>query len=152
MVGLRDLYILAIAASPVLELRGAIPLAISLGYSPSEAFLLSFIGNLLPVPILLFLFSPICKKLRQMKGLKKFFQWLEERTRRKAQLVQKYKIIGLVLFVAIPFPTTGAWTGSFAASLFQIRFRHAIFAISLGIFIAGIIVTTLSAGGYALLR
>jgi len=151
-VELRDLYILAVAASPVLELRGAIPLAISLGYRPCEAFFLSLIGNLLPVPFLLFLFSPVCEKLRGMRGLRRFFQWLEERTKRKAHLVQKYKIFGLILFVAIPLPTTGAWTGSFAASLFQIRFRHAILAIFLGVFIAGIIVTTLSVGGYILLR
>jgi len=145
-------YIIAVSASPVVELRGAIPLAVSMGISPLSAFLISVIGNLLPVPLLLVVFSPITAQLRETKLLKKIFSWLEERTRRKASLVQKYEFWGLVLFVAIPFPTTGAWTGSFAASIFKLNYKLSLLAITLGVIIAGIIVSVITVAGRGILR
>ncbi|MDP8234045.1 MAG: small multi-drug export protein [Candidatus Saelkia tenebricola] len=147
------LRVILTAAMPVSELRGAIPLAI-FGYKFSlpEAFLISVIGNLLPVPFLLLLFAPVAKKLRELFFLKKFFLWLENRTKKKARLIEKYEFLGLILFVAVPFPTTGAWTGSFAATIFKIRFRRAFLAITLGVIIAGIIVTLLSWGGILFLK
>ena len=145
-------YIIAVSASPVVELRGAIPLAISMGISPLSAFLISVVGNLLPVPLLLVVFSPITARLRETEFLKKLFSWLEERTRRKASLVQKYEFWGLVLFVAIPFPTTGAWTGSFAASIFKLDYKLSLLAITLGVIIAGIIVSILTITGVGILK
>ncbi|MCD6081222.1 MAG: small multi-drug export protein [Candidatus Omnitrophica bacterium] len=145
-------YIIAVSASPVVELRGAIPLAVSMGISPLSAFLISVMGNLLPVPLLLVVFSPITAQLRETKLLKKIFSWLEERTRRKASLVQKYEFWGLVLFVAIPFPTTGAWTGSFAASIFKLNYKLSLLAITLGVIIAGIIVSVVTVAGRGILR
>ncbi|HDM08878.1 MAG: hypothetical protein B6D53_00385 [Candidatus Omnitrophica bacterium 4484_49] len=145
-------YIIAVSASPVVELRGAIPLAVSMGISPLSAFLISVMGNLLPVPLLLVVFSPITAQLRETKLLKKIFSWLEERTRRKASLVQKYEFWGLVLFVAIPFPTTGAWTGSFAASIFKLNYKLSLLAITLGVIIAGIIVSVITVAGRGILR
>ena len=144
--------IMLISASPVLELRGAIPFALSLGFTPQKSFLISLIGNLLPVPFLLLVFSPISERIRNIAVFKKFFSWLEERTRKKARLVEKYEFLGLILFVAIPLPTTGAWTGSFAASIFRIRFRLALLAIIIGVIIAGLIVTFLSWGGFLFLK
>ncbi|MDP8217090.1 MAG: small multi-drug export protein [Candidatus Kaelpia imicola] len=145
-------WVILVAAAPVLELRGAIPLAIKMGLDPYEVFLFSVIGNILPVPILLFVFSPITKKLRTLSFFSKFFNWLEERTKRKTTLIEKYEFIGLILFVAIPFPTTGAWTGSFAASIFKMRFTRAFLAITLGVIIAAIIVSLISWSGFSLFK
>ncbi len=140
--------VILVAASPVLELRGSIPYAISLGFKPGAALLLSIAGNILPVPLLLIFFKPVSERLRQFAIFKRFFQWLDERTLRKSKLIQKYELLGLILFVAIPFPTTGAWTGSLVATMFKIKFRSAFLAILAGIIIAAIVVTVVSVGGF----
>jgi uncharacterized membrane protein len=139
------------AMLPVLELRGAIPLGIlKFGLSLKEVYILSVIGNLIPViPILLFLkFGS--GFLRKYKWGDKFFTWLFAHTRRRSQLVEKYESLGLMLFVAIPLPITGAWTGSVAAFLFGIRFRYAFLAIILGVLLAGIIVVIATKLGFTL--
>jgi len=129
-----------IAALPVSELRGSIPVALMMGLSPAKAYFLSLIGNAIPViPILLFI-EPVSNALRRFGPFKRFFDWLFERTKKKGELIERYEAIGLFLFVAVPLPITGAWTGCVAASLFKIKFRYAFPAILLGIVLAGIIV------------
>jgi uncharacterized membrane protein len=108
--------------------------------------LISIIGNAIPVIPLLFFLEPVTEYLRRIKLFDKFFTWLYARTRKKSDKVEKYGAIGLILFTAIPFPTTGAWTASIAAIIFKIRFRLAFPAILVGILIAGIVVTILSTG------
>ncbi|MGD2278682.1 MAG: small multi-drug export protein [Candidatus Omnitrophota bacterium] len=147
----KELAVVVLAALPVSELRGSIPLALAMGFTPSKAYLLSFIGNLIPVVPLLFLLQPIAYRLRHIKIFEKFFDWLFERTRRKASLVEKFEAIGLILFVAIPLPVTGAWTGCVAATLFKVRFRYAFICIVLGVAIAGLIVMGLSLAGKEML-
>ena len=143
----NEALITIVASLPVSELRGAIPLGLYLKEPIIKVVLLSIIGNLLPVaPILLFL-TPISEKLRHFKLWSRFFDWLFERTKIKAAVVEKYEALGLALFVAIPLPVTGAWTGCIAASLFKIRFRYAFLSILLGVIIASIIVTILSLSG-----
>lgn len=147
----NELLVLLTAAAPISELRGAIPLGIiKFGFSLYKTLVISIIGNMLPVIPILFLLQPFAEKVRRFDIFKRFFDWLFERTRRKAELVQRYEALGLILFVAIPLPITGAWTGSVAATLFKIRFRYALLAIFLGVLIASIIVTTLSITGYNL--
>lgn len=149
MVGLKDeLLIFLIAASPVLELRGAIPFGIFLKVSIFKTFLLAIAGNLLPVGPLLIFLKPLSEKLYRFRFWRKFFESLFERTKKRASLVEKYEAIGLALFVAIPLPITGAWTGAVAATLFRIRFKYAFLAILVGVIFAGIIVTILSSLGY----
>ena len=143
----KEIAVVVLAALPIAELRGAIPLALAMGFSPTKAYILSFIGNLIPVIPLLFLLQPVANKLRHIKIFERFFNWLFERTRRKASLVEKFEVLGLILFVAIPLPITGAWTGCVAATLFKIRFRYALLAILLGVLIAGFIVLGLSLAG-----
>ncbi|MBI5143449.1 MAG: small multi-drug export protein [Candidatus Omnitrophica bacterium] len=129
-----------IAALPIFELRGSIPVALAMGLSPVKAFLLSILGNLVPViPVLLFL-EPVSNRLTRFKLWRNFFDWLFERTKAKGDLIQKYEALGLMLFVAVPLPMTGAWSGCIAASLFKIKFRYAFPAIILGVVTAGIIV------------
>ena len=140
----KEVAVVVLAALPVSELRGAIPLALAMGFSPFKAYVLAFAGNMLPVIPLLFLLQPIANRLRHIKIFEKFFDWLFERTRKKATLIEKFEAFGLILFVAIPLPITGAWTGCVAATLFKIRFRYAFCAIALGVFIAGLVVLALS--------
>ncbi|MBN1353134.1 MAG: small multi-drug export protein [Candidatus Omnitrophica bacterium] len=147
----KEISVIVLGALPVSELRGAIPVALAMGFSPFKAYILAFIGNIMPVIPLLFLFQPVSKTLRRIKLFEKFFDWLFERTRRKAALVEKFEAFGLILFVAIPLPVTGAWTGCIAATLFKIRFRYAFLAITLGVIIAGFIVLGLGMTGKALL-
>ena len=143
----NELLIILTAALPISELRGAIPLGLYLKEPLLKIFFLSILGNIIPVIPILYLLQPVSEKLRRFKLWNRFFDWLFERTKKKSSLIEKYEVIGLALFVAIPLPITGAWTGCVAASLFKIRFRYALISILLGIFIAAIIVTTLSVSG-----
>lgn len=146
----KEIAVVFLAAMPVSELRGAIPLAIAQGFSPQKAYILAVLGNIIPIMPLLFLLQPISNRLRRIRIFAKFFDWLFERTRRKAALVEKFEALGLILFVAIPLPVTGAWTGCVAATLFKIRFRYALISIILGVLIAGLIVLGLSLAGKGL--
>jgi uncharacterized membrane protein len=147
----KEIAVIALAAMPISELRGAIPLALAIGFSPPKAYILSFLGNLIPVVPLLFLLQPVANKLRHIRLFEKFFDWLFERTKRKARLVERFEMLGLMLLVAIPLPMTGAWTGCIAATLFKIRFRYAFLAIVTGVVIAGLIVMGLSLAGREIL-
>jgi uncharacterized membrane protein len=137
----ESFQVILMAMIPISELRGAIPLAIYYGMSYTEAFILSVIGNMLPViPLLLFL-DPVSNWLRRYSLFDRFFTWLFTRTRRYNDRMEKYGALGLIPFVAIPLPVTGAWTACAVAFVFGIRFRYAFPAILAGVIIAGIIVT-----------
>ena len=141
-----------IAAMPIAELRGAIPFAIRHGMDPLTAYTLAVIGNMLPVvPLLLFLES-VSNYLRRWVFWDVFFNWLFRRTyHRHNAMYERYGTIALTLFVAIPLPVTGAWTGCAAAFVFGIHFRHALLAILAGVLIAGIIMTTFTLFGVGVL-
>ncbi len=143
----KEYIVMLVGALPISELRGAIPLALSFGMPMTKAFWLSVIGNSIPVAPALFLLEPVSNRLRRFKIWSRFFDWLFERTKKKADTVQKYEALGLAIFVAIPLPMTGAWSGVVAASLFKIRFRYAFIAIITGVIGAGLIVSALCALG-----
>lgn len=143
------LAIMIIAAMPVAELRLSIPIAmLAYNFNPIEAFFLSITGNMLPViPLLLYL-EPVSNFLRRWKTWDVFFTWLFERTHhRHSATFEKYGSIGLAIFVGIPLPATGAWTGCAAAFVFGFKFKNAILAIFTGVVLAGIIVTVLTITG-----
>lgn len=145
--GLPPQAVTVIAAMlPVSELRGAIPVALSLGMSPFGAWWWSVTGNMIPVIPILLLLGPISRFLRRFKFWDRFFAWLFARTERKSEVIQKYGFWGLALFVSIPLPVTGAWTGCVAAFLLQMKFRRAFFAVLLGVLIASAIVLSASLG------
>ncbi len=147
------LKVLAIAASPISELRGAIPIAIIQFHFPWHyALLLSIIGNLLPVPFLLLFLDTFSRLLSKVGPFRRILNWLFERTRRQGKIINRYERIGLALFVAIPLPITGAWTGSLAAVLFGLKFKHAFLSIFVGILIAGVIVTCATLLGWTILN
>lgn len=133
-----------IAMLPVSELRGAIPVAIGVyDFEPAKAAVLAVIGNMIPVFLLLWFLPKFAKILMERsRTAERFLGWLFERTRRKTERqIKKYGIIALALFVAIPLPLTGAWTGAVAAFLFGISYWKAIAAIFVGVLIAAAAVT-----------
>lgn len=145
------LVVLALAASPISELRGAIPVAISGFHFPwYYAFLLAIIGNLLPVPFILLFLDSASRLLSKVCFFDSILKWLFEHTRRRGRIIERYERIGLALFVAIPLPATGAWTGSLAAVLFGLKFKHAFLSIFVGILIAGVIVTCATLLGWTI--
>ena len=144
------LLTIGIGASPISELRGAIPIAISVYDFPwYYAFLFAVIGNLIPVPFLLLFLDAIIPLLCRVRFLERLVQWFLSRTRRRGTIVERYERIGLALFVAIPLPITGAWTGSILAVILGIRFKHAIISITAGVLISGVIVTCATQLGWA---
>ncbi len=132
-----------LAMSPIFELRGAIPLAIGVyDLSPLEAYLISVVGNLVPVVFLLLYLEPVSRWLMRYGPGKAFFDWVFTRTYRKhAERHRKYGLLALTFFVALPLPVTGAWTGSAIAFIFGLKFRYAFPAIAIGVCIAGVVVT-----------
>ncbi|MBM3119818.1 MAG: small multi-drug export protein [Chloroflexi bacterium] len=145
----KELIVIIISALPIIELRGALPVAINVFHMPWYwAFCLAVIGNMLPVPILLLFFESLTRIISKVEIGRKFVNWVLQRTRRHGKLIEKYERIGLILFVAIPLPFTGAWTGSIAAFLLGMRFSYAFLSILCGVIIAGVIVTCLCLLGW----
>ncbi len=145
-----ELSVLIISMLPIAELRVAIPIALG-AYKLNifAAYIFSVLGNIVPIFFILYFIDPVSKYLMgKFKIFNRFFTWLFERTRIKftKKSVKYGGIIALVLFVAVPLPVTGAWTGSLAAFLFQIPKRYAIPAIIGGVMIAGIIVSIITLG------
>lgn len=137
------------ALTPIGELRLAIPLGLGqyeLHWLP--VYIVAVIGNMIP-PILIILYLPKIAEFlsKRSKNFENFFEWLFDRTRKKThKQIEKYGPLGLMLFVAIPLPNTGAWTGSLAAWLFGVEQKTALKYIFLGVLIAGVIVTLLTLG------
>ncbi len=148
----KEVAVVVTAAMPVIELRGAIPVGMSLGMSPWEAFVLSLIGSMMPVPFLLLLVRPIFAYLRQTELFRNLVDKLSNRTLAKSGNIQKYGFWGLLVFVAVPLPGTGVWTGTLAATLLGMRFKPALAAIWIGDVIAGLAVMTISHGAFSAYR
>jgi uncharacterized membrane protein len=142
----KEFTVMLTAALPIIELRGAIPVGMSLGMSPTHAAIISFIGSMLPVPILLFSIRPVFNHLKKTSLFKGLIDKLTTRSHRKSGSIQKYGFWGLLIFVAIPLPGTGVWSGTLAAALLDIRFKLAFPAILIGNFIAALAVMFLSHG------
>lgn len=142
----REIGVMFIAALPIIEVRGAIPLGISFGFSPLESLILSLLGSTVPVPIILFTIRPIFNYLKSTETFRKRVNKLTDKSLSKSGRIQKYGAWGLFVFAAIPLPGTGVWSGSLIAALLNMRFKWAFPAIFSGNIIAGIIITILSYG------
>ena len=145
----RELCVFFCAMLPIIELRGAIPLGAGLGLPWWQSFGLSVAGNLLPVPFLLLLWQFALRLLRRFRMTRRVADWLEARALRSRGRVENRAFWGLLLFVAIPIPGTGAWTGSLLSSVTGIRFWKAMVAITCGVLAAGVIMTLISYGTVA---
>lgn len=137
---------LVTAMMPILEIRGAIPVGVASGLDPWLAFAVGFVGNMLPIPILILLTRKIIEWLKKYNMLVKLTAWLENKGSKGAQKVQKYSFWGLFILVAIPLPGTGAWTGALVASLLDMRLKRALPAIAMGVAVAGLIVLLVTYG------
>jgi uncharacterized membrane protein len=145
----REIIVVIISALPIIELRGALPVAINVFNMPWYwAYCLAVIGNMLPVPILLLFFDALTRIVSKVEIGMKLVNWVLERTRRHGKFIERYERIGLILFVAIPLPFTGAWTGSIAAFLMGMKFRYSFLSILCGVLISGAIVTCLCLLGW----
>jgi len=146
-----EVTVMLTAALPIIELRGAIPVGLSLGLSPIHATAISFVGSMIPVPFILFTIRPIFNYLKTTKLFKKLVCKLTDKSIDNTKKIQKYGVWGLILLVAIPLPGTGVWSGSLAAALLNMRFKWAFFAIFVGNMIAAILIMLLSNGVISIL-
>ncbi len=140
-----------VSMMPVLELRGGLIAAKIMEIDFLKAFIICYIGNMLPIPFILLFIRKIFNWLKKIPAVEKTIVKLEARSIRKADKIQKYRLWGLLLFVGIPLPGTGAWTGALIADLFDIRIKHSLPVIAAGVLIAGVIISALSYGLFGLL-
>lgn len=141
------LFTILISMVPVIELRGAIPYAVGAGLPVWAAMTAAIIGNMIPIPFIILFIRRIFAFLRvKSKHLDKFITWCENKAAKKSKIVYRYELVGLMVFVAIPLPGTGAWTGALIAALMDIRLKSAIPMVFLGVVIAGVIMCILSYG------
>ena len=143
---LKHLYVFVLSMVPVIELRAAIPLGAALGLPIWTNYLVSVLGNFVPVPFILLFIRHILAWMKTTKHFAKIALWLEEKAEKHSDKVTRYATFGLFLFVAIPLPGTGAWTGGLVAALLQMRMKHALPSILLGVMTAGVIMALASYG------
>lgn len=142
----KELIVFIISLMPILELRGGLIAAALLGLNVVPAFIICLIGNLLPLPFILWFITPIFNRLKKTKHLNKFVTKLENKALAKKDKIEKAEFWGLLFFVGIPLPGTGGWTGCLIASLINMDKKKALIAATCGVVLAGIIVGTLSFG------
>lgn len=142
----KELIIFIISLMPILELRGGLIAATLLGLDGVTSFIICFIGNIIPIPFILWFITPIFNRMKKTKRLKKLVDKLEKKAMAKKDQIEKLQYLGLLLFVGIPLPGTGAWTGSLIASLLDMNKKKALIAAILGVVMAGIIMMILSYG------
>ena len=141
----KEAIVFIISMIPILELRGALLVAGPLlGVPVAKAIPLCIIGNIIPVPFILLLITPIFKWMKGTKLFKPMVDKLESKALSKSDKIEKYEFWGLVLFVGIPLPGTGAWTGSLIAALLGVKFKKAFPAVILGIFMETVIMWFIS--------
>lgn len=142
-----ELVAFIISLLPILELRGGLVAAALLDVNWVVASIICVVGNILPIPFIILFFRKMLEFFKRRKGiLKRFADWLENRTMKNREKVEKYQNVGLLLFVAIPLPGTGAWTGAMLASLLDMRLKRAFPVIAAGVLIAAVIMAIISYG------
>lgn len=142
----KELIVFIISMMPILELRGGLIAAALLGLNVVPAFIICLIGNLLPLPFILWFITPIFNRLKKTKKLNKLVTKLENKALSKKEKIEKAEFWGLLFFVGVPLPGTGGWTGCLIASLINMDKKKALVAATCGVVLAGLIVGTLSFG------
>ena len=140
----KEMIVFIISMVPILELRGGLIAAALLKVPMIQAVIICIIGNIIPVPFILWLITPIFNWLKATKTFRPMVEKLEKKSMGKSDKIQKYEFWGLLIFVGIPLPGTGAWTGALIASLLGIKFKKAFPAIILGILMATVIMCIVS--------
>ncbi len=144
----KEIIVFIISLMPILELRGGLIAAALLGLDPVPSYIISMIGNILPVPFILLLINKVLVWMRKSKinFLNKTANWLYEKVEKNKGQIEKYGYLGVILFVGIPLPGTGAWTGSLIASVLELDRKKTFLAVLAGVVIASIIMMILSFG------
>ncbi len=137
----KELCVFICSMIPIIELRGAIPLGTGFGMGPIETYVISVIGNILPVPIILLFVRAVLDWMKKTKAFAKIALWVEAKAEKNKGKIEKFAYVGLFIFVAIPLPGTGAWTGSLIAALMRMKFWKSFLFVVLGVMCAGVIMT-----------
>lgn len=141
----RELIVFIVSLMPILELRGGIIAGYALGMEFIPTFIIAFLGNMLPIPFILYFIQFIFKVLKKTP-MKKFVIWCENKAESKSDSIRKYAYWGIFLFVGVPLPGTGAWMGALIASMLKMDPKKTLPVIALGVISAGIIVSIISFG------
>jgi len=142
----KELIIFIISMLPILELRGGMIAAKILGVSLGKAFVICYLGNIVPIPFILLFIRKIFRLLSKTKTGEKIVKKLENSSKKKEETVLRYKRIGLLALVAVPLPGTGGWTGALVAALMDLRMRSSLPIIALGVLIADTLMALISYG------
>ena len=142
----KELIVFIISLMPILELRGGLIAAALLNLNMWRSFIICFIGNIIPIPLILWFITPIFDKLKKTKLFSGIVNKLENKAMKKKDKIEKLEYIGLLLFVGIPLPGTGAWTGSLIAALLNMDKKKSLIYAILGVVLAGIIMLVVSYG------
>lgn len=163
----KELYVFIISMLPIVELRGAIPVGAALNIPFYLNYLIAVVGNLLPVPFILLFIPKILDFMARFKAFRPIVEWLRTRAKKNSKKIigegenieesgeiamSKAIFIGLMLFVALPIPGTGAWTGSLVAALFDLQKKQSFLAVALGVLICGVIMCLASYGVVGFLK
>ena len=148
----EELCVFFCSMIPIIELRGAIPLGAALGLPWWQSYILSIIGNMLPVPFILLLIKAVIGWMAKskVKFFNKISDFLLKRVEKRRDKIEKYSFWGVCLFVAVPLPVTGAWTGSLVAAMIDMKFWKALLSCLFGVMIAGVVMTVISYGALAI--
>ena len=149
----KELCVFFCSMLPIIELRGAIPMAFALGLPWWQSYLLSVLGNMLPVPFILLFINVVIKWMAASKVnfFNKIANFLLRKVDKNREKIEKYSFWGLCLFIAIPLPVTGAWTGSLVAATIGMKPWKAFLSALLGVLMAGVVVTLIVYGGIGFL-
>ena len=142
----KELIVFIISMVPILELRGGLVAASLLDLEMYRGALFCIIGNLLPIPFILLFIMPVMRWMKKKPGFRKIAAWLERKSEEKGDKLGKYEFWGLLIFVGIPLPGTGAWTGALVAAFLGIKYKKAILAIAGGVFMAAFIMCFVAYG------
>lgn len=142
----KELIVFLISLMPILELRGGLIAATLLGLNGIKSFIICFLGNIIPIPFILWFITPIFNYLKKTKLFSGIVNKLESKAESKKEQIERLQYIGLMLFVGIPLPGTGAWTGCLIASMLNMDKKKAMLYAMLGVVMAGVIMMVLSYG------
>ena len=147
----EELCVLFCSMIPIIELRGAIPMGAIFALPWWQSYILSVIGNMLPVPIILLFVKAVIVWMgkSRVKFFNRVADFLNKRVEKRRGKIEKYSFWGVCLFVAVPLPVTGAWTGSLVAAMIDMKFWKALLSCLLGVMIAGVVMTLISYGALA---
>lgn len=149
-----EVYVFLVSMLPVLELRAAIPIGAAAGVNIYVCYFISVVGNLLPIPFILIFIKKIIEYMSHSRiaFFKKIADFLINKAEKRSDKVNRYSLLGLFIFVAIPIPGTGAWTGALIAALMEMRFKKSFFSIFAGVLVAGLIMCAASYGVVSFLK